>query len=222
MKTNASSTASARGIKRCICPCEASTKTAYGGSNLQLSMYKLHKRDQQLFFFYLMATKFILVLLSKNISKIRYSKFCMWYNITYTAIDALLYQPLRIILTFNSNRSMSSFERKYCKYDMHIYFHASFLGIAFFSLMTKTILHKVFVRTIDSLYVSINYYPQRGLRVYIISYLCAMHLYSVWRSKAFFLKSCVGLILYHLYVRMFIYLYTYSALLSRILFTSLL
>ena len=26
---------------------------------------------------------------------------------------------------------MISFERKHCKYDMHVYFHASFLGIAF-------------------------------------------------------------------------------------------
>ena len=51
MKTNASSTASAWGIKRCICPCEVGTKITYGGSNLQLSMYKLHKRGQQLFFY---------------------------------------------------------------------------------------------------------------------------------------------------------------------------
>ena len=49
MKTNASSTASAWGIKRCTNPCEVTTKIAYGGSKLQLSMYKLHKRVQQLF-----------------------------------------------------------------------------------------------------------------------------------------------------------------------------
>ena len=78
MKTNASSTASAWGIKRCIYPCEVSTKIAYGGSKLQLSLYKLHKKVQQLFL-YLMVTKFILVLLSKNISKIRYSKSCLLY-----------------------------------------------------------------------------------------------------------------------------------------------
>ena len=30
---------------------------------------------------------------------------------------------------------MVSFERKHCKYDMHIYFHASFLGIAFKSFI---------------------------------------------------------------------------------------
>ena len=40
------------GTKRCICPCEVSTKIAYGGSNLQLSMCKLHKRVQQLFLSY--------------------------------------------------------------------------------------------------------------------------------------------------------------------------
>ena len=52
MKTNASSTASALGIKRCIYPCEVGTKVTYGGSNLQLSMHKLHKRGQQLLFFF--------------------------------------------------------------------------------------------------------------------------------------------------------------------------
>ena len=49
MKTNGSSTASAWGIKRYICPCGLGTKITYGGSNLQLGMYKLHKRGQQLF-----------------------------------------------------------------------------------------------------------------------------------------------------------------------------
>ena len=52
MKTNASSTASAWGIKRCIYPCEVCTKITYGGSNLQLSMHKLHKGGQQLFFLF--------------------------------------------------------------------------------------------------------------------------------------------------------------------------
>ena len=51
MKTNASSTASALGIKRYICPCKVGTKITYGDSNPQLSMYKLHKRGQRLFFF---------------------------------------------------------------------------------------------------------------------------------------------------------------------------
>ena len=78
-----------------------------------------------------MVTKFILVLLSNNISKIRYSKSCILYHLTYTTIEALLYQHLRFILTFKSNRGMVSFGRKHCNYDMHIYFHASFLGIAF-------------------------------------------------------------------------------------------
>ena len=50
-------------------------------------------------------------------------------------IEALLYQPLRFTLTFKSNRSMISFGRKHCKYDMHTYFRASFLGIAFKSFI---------------------------------------------------------------------------------------
>ena len=78
-----------------------------------------------------MVTKCILVLLSKNISKIRYSKSCILYHITYAAIGALFYHPLRFILTFKSNRSMVSFRGKHCKYDIHIYVHASFLAIAF-------------------------------------------------------------------------------------------
>ena len=78
-----------------------------------------------------MVTKFILVLLSKNISKTRYSKSCILYHITYTTLEALLYQPQRFILTCKSNRCMVSFGGKHCKYDMHIYFNASFLGIAF-------------------------------------------------------------------------------------------
>ena len=85
-----------------------------------------------------MATKFILVLLSKNISKIRYSKSCILYHITYTTIEVLLYQPQRFILTLKSNRSMVSFEGKHCNYDLHIYVYASFLGIAFKSFIDDT------------------------------------------------------------------------------------
>ena len=51
MNTNAGSTASAWVIKRCIFPCEVGTKNTYGGSNLQLSMYKLHKRGVFFLFF---------------------------------------------------------------------------------------------------------------------------------------------------------------------------
>ena len=112
MKTKASSTASAWGIKRCICPCAVSTLIACGGSNLYLSIHTCTnyiKRVQQLFF-YTKATKLILVLLSKNIAEIRYSKFCILYHITYTTIEALLYQPLRFILTFTRNRSMMFLE----------------------------------------------------------------------------------------------------------------
>ena len=76
-------------------------------------------RGQQLFFDF-MAMKFTLVLLSKIISKIRYSKSCILYHITYTTIEALLYQPLRFILTLKRNRKMISFGRKHCNYDMSI------------------------------------------------------------------------------------------------------
>ena len=98
-------------------------------------MYKLHKKFSNCF--YLMVTKFILLLRSNIISKIRYSKSCILHHITYTAIEALLYQPLRFILTFKINRSMVSFDKKHCKYDMHIHFHASFLGIAFKSFIDE-------------------------------------------------------------------------------------
>ena len=83
-----------------------------------------------------MATEFTLELLSKTILKIRNSKYYILYHITYTTIEALLYQPLRFILIFKSKRSTISFGRKHCKYDMHnIHFHASFLGIAFKSFI---------------------------------------------------------------------------------------
>ena len=49
----------------------------------------------------------------------------------YTTKEALLYQPLRCTLTFKSNRSMIYYGATPSKYDIHIYFHASFLGIAF-------------------------------------------------------------------------------------------
>ena len=78
-----------------------------------------------------MVATFIPVLLSKNISKIRYSKSCILYHITYTTIEALLYQPLRFLPTFKSIRSMVSFGSKHCKCDKHIYFHVLFLGIVF-------------------------------------------------------------------------------------------
>ena len=60
-----------------------------------------------------------------------------------------------------------------------IYFHAPFLGIAFKSFIDGRLLHKVFVRTIDSLYVTINNYPKHVLCFNIVSYLCVMHLFSV-------------------------------------------
>ena len=90
------------------------------------------------------------MLLSKNISKIRYSKSCILYHIIYTTIEALLYQPLRFILTFKSNRGMVSFGRKHCKYGMHIYVHAFFLGIVFkYFIDDKDYTAQSVFRTID-------------------------------------------------------------------------
>ena len=54
---------------------------------------------------------------------------------------------------------------------MHIYFHASFLGIAFQSTIDDKDYTAQRVRTIGSLYVSINHLPQHVLRFYILSYL---------------------------------------------------
>ena len=58
MKTNASYSASAWGIKRCICPCEIGTKITYGGLNLQLSVIN-YIREVSNCFLDFMATKFI-------------------------------------------------------------------------------------------------------------------------------------------------------------------
>ena len=49
----------------------------------------------------------------------------------------------------------------------------------------------MFVRTIDSLYVSINHYPEHVLCFYIISYLYVMHLFLSEEARYFFRKSCV-------------------------------
>ena len=46
---------------------------------------------------------------------------------------------------------MISFGRKHCKYDMHIYFHASFLGAAFKSFIDDKDYTAQRVRTIGSL-----------------------------------------------------------------------
>ena len=56
------------------------------------------------------------------------------YIISHNMYNNRSYQPLRFILTFKSN-IVWFFGRKHCTYDMHIYFHASFLGIAFKSFI---------------------------------------------------------------------------------------
>ena len=79
------------------------------------------------------------MLLSKIISKIRYSKSCILYHITYTTIEALLYRPLKFILTFKGIESVISFGRKHSKYDMHNTFMHPFYALHLsLSLMAKT------------------------------------------------------------------------------------
>ena len=121
-----------------------------------------------------MITKFILVLLSKSISKIRYSKYCLLYQITYTTIEVLLYQLHRFILTFTSNINMT------CIYTVMHAFSALHLSI---SLMTKTILHKVFLRIIDYLYVSVNQYPQSTCFVLLYNYLLMCNAFVFYLKK---------------------------------------
>ena len=131
MKTNASSTASAwgGGVKGCICPCDLGTK-----SHMVVQIFHLacinYIREVSNCCFDFLATKFTLVLLSKIISKMRYSKSCILYHTTeYTTIEALLYHSLRFIVTFKSNRSMISFGRKHCKYDMPNYILSCILSM---------------------------------------------------------------------------------------------
>ena len=119
MKTNASSTASEWGIQRCICLCKVGTKITYGGSNLQLSMHKLHKSDQHCFFLFHGNEIHTCASVKDHIEDRIYKNLYIISHSIYN-IAALLYQPLRFILTFKSNRSMISFGVKHCKYDMHI------------------------------------------------------------------------------------------------------
>ena len=70
------------------------------------------KRVQQLFF-HLKATKFIILLLPKNKSEIRYLIFDILYHthITQMTIEALLYQHLIfIIITFACERNRNILE----------------------------------------------------------------------------------------------------------------
>ena len=98
MKTNASSITSACRINQCICPYEVGTKITYGVSNLQLSMYTLHKRGQQFFLFY--GNEIHACATVKDHIEDKIFKTCILYHMTYTTIEAPLYQPLRFILNF--------------------------------------------------------------------------------------------------------------------------
>ena len=93
MNTNASSTALAWGMKQCICLCEIGIKITYAGSNLQLSIYKLHKRGQQLFFFFWFYGNEIYICatvkdhIEDNIFKSVYIKLHNIYNNRGTALS---------------------------------------------------------------------------------------------------------------------------------------
>ena len=136
MKTKASSTTSAWGTKRCICPCEVSTKIAYGGSNRQLSMYKLHKRVQQLF--------------------LSYDNESHTYDSVKEHIEDKIFKILYIIsYSIYNNRGLKvvevwfllewSIANMVCIYAFMHSFKSLHLSL---SLMTKTKLHRVVVRTI--------------------------------------------------------------------------
>ena len=154
-------------------------------------MYKLHKKFSNCFF-YLMITKFILVLLSNNILKMRYSRSCILYHITYTAIEALLYHPLRFILTFKSNRSMVSFGRKHCKYDMHTYFHACFLGIAFKSFIDDKDFTAQSVCKNNRLFVCLYKSLRSTCLVLLYKFLlmCNAFVFYLKKQDIFFKKLC--------------------------------
>ena len=143
-----------------------------------------------------MRSKFTPVLLSKIISKIRYSKSCILYHITYTTIEALLYQPLRFILTFKSNRSMISFWRKHCKYDLrNIYFHASFLDMHLsLSLMAKTIAQSDCKN--NWLFVCLNKSLTSPCFVLLNNFvfMCNAFVFCLKKQYFFFRKSCADFI----------------------------
>ena len=163
-------------------------------------------------FFYLVVTKFILELLSKNISKIRYSKSCILYHITYITIKALLYQPQRFILTFKSKRSMVSFGGKHCKYDMHIYFYASLLGIAFKSFIDDKDFTAQGVCKNNGLFVCL--YKSLASTCFVLLYhfliMCTAFVFDLKKQDIFLVKNYVDfdfISLIHSYVYIHIELY---------------
>ena len=93
------------------------------------------------------------------------------------------------------------------------FMHAFYVLHLSLSLMTKTILNNVFVRTIGSLYVSINHYLQHVVRFYIISYLCNAFVFCLKKQDIYKKKSCVDFDFISLF-RSYD-LYTYSALFNK-------
>ena len=165
-----------------------------------------------------MTTKFTLVLLSKIISKIRYSKSCILYHITYTTIEALLFQPLRLILTFKRNESMISFRRKHCKYEMHNTFMHPFSALHLsLSLMANTTEQSVCKNNwlFGCLYKSLL--SICFVLLYNFLFMCNAFVFCLKKQDIFLEKAVLILILYHL----LIFIYTYSAMLSRIIFTDI-
>ena len=63
----------------------------------------------------------------------------------------------------------------------------------------------MFVRTIDSLYASINQFPWHVLGFYVISYLCVMHLFLSEEARYFLEKAVLILILYHIHSYVYIH-----------------
>ena len=92
-------------------------------------MYKLHKRLQQLFLSYGNEIHTCATVKEHIEDKIFKISYIISHNINNNRGTAL--STSKNYTYLSSNRSMISFGREHCKYDMHIYLHASFLGIAF-------------------------------------------------------------------------------------------
>ena len=74
-----------------------------------------------------------------------------------------------------------------------------FLGIAFKSYhwwKNYTAQSVCYVRTMDSLYVCINPYPQHALRFYIISYLCNAFVFCLKKQDACIKKRAVSILIF--------------------------
>ena len=99
---------------------------------------------------------------------------------------------------------MISFGRKHCKYDMHIHFHASFLGIAFKSFIDDKDYTAQSVCKNNWLFVCLY----KSLPSTCFAFLYNFLLKFLFEEARFFFKKKAVLILisYHLFIHMFVYI----------------